>query len=147
MDYKELLEHSFTMEKEHSHCGPESRLEFLSRYVFDFTTYDGSMDVLFATKAVEVCAEITKGTTLEYTTSRESYEWFLIMCNMPFFSERIDWGTKITCPWWTITSDVDFKSDNLDLWVVGLQFDVNEWEQFIHAVVEFASPEMPTSTN
>lgn len=73
MDYKELLEHSFTVEKENGECAPESRLAFLSASIFDFTTCDGSMDELFARKAVEVCAAITNRTTFEYINVRTDY--------------------------------------------------------------------------
>lgn len=46
-DYKELLEHSYRVATESFECAPESRLEYLGDYIFDFTTYDGEMSVLF----------------------------------------------------------------------------------------------------
>lgn len=52
-DYKGLLEHSFQMEQLGlGGCPPESRLEFLSESIFNFTTYDDEMAQLFGRKAL-----------------------------------------------------------------------------------------------
>jgi hypothetical protein len=140
LNYAELLEHSFAVEKEQSDC--ESRLEFLSDHIFDFTTYDSAMAELFARKAVEVCAAITNHTTFDYIKNQDDYEWFLIMCNMPFFATRIDWGSSIRGAWWS--SPKQFELASCGLWIGSEQkadalwFTNDEWTQFIRAVVAFA---------
>ena len=75
MDYRKLLDQSYMFL--HGECN--SRLEFLSEYVFNFTTYDSAMGEGFAIKALEVCDSITSRTTFEYIKDEGNYMWFLLM--------------------------------------------------------------------
>ena len=141
MDYRKLLEHSYELL-----CamdGKVSRLEFLSVGVFDFTTYDSSIDELFARKSVEVCEVINSETTFEYQKDPENYKWYLIMCNMPFFAGKLEWGTSIRGAWWDVYGDRTFNLSSCFLYVDGdqilnLNFDAAQWGDFIRAVVEFS---------
>jgi len=141
MDYLELLNNSYDTERLYSGCSPESRLEYLGDDIFEFTTYDGEMSVLFAKKAIEVCIAITERTTFEYIKDPENYRWYLLMVNMPFFAERIEWGSSVRGAWWH--HKVSFRS--FGLWNGGEQmaeemtFNQEEWKAFIRAVIEFAS--------
>ena len=147
-DYKALLEHSFSVESEAAECPTDSRLEFLSRNIFDFTTYDSAMDVLFARKAVEVCDVITNRATFEYIGTEDGNLWYLLMCNMPFFADRIDWGTSIRGAWWAPGFGKQIEFQSCGLWSEGDQlsetmtFSTEEWESFMRAVSAFAAPEM-----
>ena len=138
MDYKQLLQHSYetTMRLD---GGAQSRLAYLSRYIFDFITYDDAMDELFAQKAVEVCEAINDKKTFDYIAGQENYRWFLLMCNMPFFASRIEWGTSIRGAWWSVPRWSVFQSSGL--WEGDTQLTELEviWEDFIRAVVSFAS--------
>lgn len=149
MDYNELLEHSYKVASETFDCAPESRLEYLGDHIFDFTTYDGEISALFARKAVEVCAAINNKLTFDYIKEPHDYCWFLLMCNMPFFAERLEWGTSIRGSWWGDTKpgkQIEYQS--CGLWIGDEQlhqtmsFSREEWEKFIAAVVEFAAAEM-----
>ena len=151
MDYKQLLEHSYVIEQQDTiSYPPKNRLEYLSDHIFDFTTYDSAISCLFAQKAVEVCDAITNRTTFEYIKSTENYRWFLLMCNMPFFADKLDWGTSIRGAWWTepsIEDDIVIKSCGLhegDRQLLELELSLEEWNSFIQAVVEFAQPDTPT---
>ena len=141
MDYLKLLEHSFEVEKEVMECPPESRLEYLGDHIFDFTTYDGSMSELFAVKAVEVCVAINDMRTFEYINDPENYKWYLLMCNMPFFVDKLEWGTSIMGAWWNY--EIEYRS--LGLWegdqqlTEPMKFNQDEWKLFVAAIVEFAS--------
>lgn len=142
-DYVAILEHSHACEKEWSECAPESRLEFLSLAVFDFTTYESGMDALFARKAVEVCKAINERTTFDYIKSEPDYLWFIQLCNMPFFADRITWGTSIRGAFW----DGGTVLRSCSLWengeqVMEIEFNREEWVNFVSAVVRFAEPEM-----
>lgn len=53
------------------------------------------MSVLFARKAVEVCAAINDRQTFDYINDPNDYLWYLLMCNMPFFAERLECGISI----------------------------------------------------
>lgn len=139
-DYAALLHHSY----EHARNGdnpPESRHEFLADHVFDFTTYDGAMSAEFAQRAVQVCEAITDGETFAYIADEERYRWFLLMCNMPFFVGRLDWGTSIRGAFWEHGSTT---LESCGLWagdqqVLKLEFSRAEWMEFIRAVVAFAA--------
>lgn len=142
MDYLALLEHSFVVSKEVGECWPESRFEYLSDNIFDFTTYDMEMSVLFARKAVEVCSAINSRSTFDYIASPSDYQWFLLMCNMPFFADKLEWGSSIRGAWWRNDS-IEFAS--CGLWVGNeqlcktIEFSRSEWEKFIDAIIEFSS--------
>lgn len=139
MDYMALLEHSFQQEKGDSE-GVRSRLEFLAEFIFDFTTYDSEMAELFAAKAVEVCAAISHKATFEYIEDADQYRWFLLMCNMPFFAKRLEWGTSIRGAWWwhdqpSIVSTGIWSGDEQ---VLELKFARDEWSAFTSALEAFA---------
>jgi hypothetical protein len=118
-----------------------TRLEFLSDYIFDFTTYDRGMAELFTRKALEVCAAISEQRTFDYIKDEDNYRWYLLMVNMPFFAERLDWGTSIRGAWW---SHGAHKLESCGIWrdheqVTALEFTRNEWLAFVAALVEFAA--------
>lgn len=148
IDYKMLLEHSFKTVRSCSECPPENRLAYLSEHIFSLTTYDSSMDELFAAKAVEVCEAINQGTTFEYIKEPEQYKWFLLMCNMPFFVDKLEWGTSIRGAWWGARPGRQIELDSCGIWIGDkqctetLKFGNDDWRQFIAAVIEFAAPEM-----
>ena len=145
MDYQKLLDHSYAMERAHGESPPGSRLEFLGEHVFDFTTYDATRSADFARRAVEVCAAITEKKTFDYIKDKGRYTWFLIMCNMPFFAGKIEWGSSIRGAWWGGTADGWFEVRSCGLWIGDdqllepLRLDRNEWEKFVSAVASFAS--------
>ena len=148
MDYKALLEHSYKVAAETFECAPESRLEYIGDHIFDFTTYDGEMSVLFARKAVEVCNAINNSLTFDYIKDSDNYRWYLLMCNMPFFAERLSWGTSIRGAWWSGRPGKKIEFDSCGLWIGDeqlidtLKFSGDEWGRFIAAVIEFAADEM-----
>ena len=144
MNYKDLLEHSFDMTAKTLECPPSSRLEYLGEQIFGFTTYDGEMSALFARKAIEVCAAINNGSTFDYMQEESNYCWYLLLCNLPFVAERIEWGSSIRGAWWK--PQVELRS--FVLWIGdkqiddAMRFSGEEWSIFIEAVIEFAAPEM-----
>ncbi|NID06638.1 hypothetical protein HBF26_17215 [Luteibacter jiangsuensis] len=148
-EWLDILEHSWREAME-THGGPEqTRDEFLSMHVFGFTTYDGDQDATLAARAVDVCRAISAKATYEYINrSQEDYTWYLVMCNMPFFSQAISWGTSIRGAWWSAPYDSrghrPIKLDSCGIYdgdeqLLGLEFTTAEWEVFIEAVIDFAS--------
>lgn len=141
MNYHELLEHSYQVTNEHQ---IQSRLAYLGEYIFDFTTYDDSMSELFAAKALEVSDAISTATTFEYIKlSEENYRWYLLMCNMPFFAPKLEWGTSVRGAWWNYA----VKFTSFGLWdedrqmLDELTFSQKEWVRFMSAILEFAKKE------
>lgn len=131
INYKQFLINRFVELQQHTPI--ETRLEFLSSEIFGFVTYDSGMDELFARKAIEVCQAISERKTYEYLESEEGNAWYLLMCNMPFFANRIEWGVSIRGASWMS------KLPNLG----DFDFTPEEWEAFIRAVVDFAKQEPP----
>lgn len=153
MDYKSLLENSYLMTQKTFDCWPESRLQFIGDYIFDFTTYDDEMTELFARKALEVCAAISNGTTFKLVKDPEKYQWYLLMCNMPFFAGRLNWGSSIRGAWWDTSTPNHTELESLGLWAgeeqltKPLKFSTDQWREFIDALVAFGFDDAPASPN
>jgi hypothetical protein len=147
-DYAELLESSYAA-CQRDECPPGSHLQYLSDYIFDFTTYESEMAELFAGKAVEVCKAISDGATFDYIASDEGRMWYLLMVNMPFFVGRLNWGGSIRGAWWDheqpeLQSCGLYDPNGEQLAEPG-QFTRDEWVRFIAAVIEFAEKETVTN--
>lgn len=147
MDYLKLLEHSFEVCKGYNEV--ESRLEFIGINVFDFTTYDGEMDNLFGSKALEVCKAINSKQTFEYQKDPENYKWYLIMVNMPFFEKKLEWGTSIRGAWWDLYGDAEFVLSSCGMYVgeeqlLEIRFNSEQWGLFVDAMADFAAVEDET---
>lgn len=138
MDYLKLLEHSYAKATEWGECPPESRLEFLGEQIFDFTTYDGTMSVMFAEKAIEVCHALNNQQTFDYIKDPEQYKWFLLMCNMPFFASKLNWGGSIRGAWWNANKLESCGLFEDDEQVISLDFTRDEWTAFAKELVDFA---------
>jgi len=146
--YLKILENSYIVCKETFECPPESMAEFLSNFIFCFTTYDSEIGALFGKKAVEVALAINNGLTFEYIEDEENYKWFLIMCNMPFFNEKLDWASSIRGAWWDIWGNKTF--DLSSCWLVreggslimDLELNADQWHLFVWAMAEFLAMEI-----
>lgn len=141
LDYARMLVDGFFETRDACGGSSSSRLTYLSDFVFGFTTYDSEMAELFARKALEVCAAISAGTTFDYIKDPGQYRWFLVMCNMPFFAGRLEWGTSIRGAWWA-HGGTTLSSDGL--WSEGEQitdvtFTDSQWKEFIAALIAFGA--------
>lgn len=144
-EFLKLLAYSYEIERGDEGSGSaRSHLEYLGEFIFDFTTYDSEMSELFAEKAVSVCAAIGDRSTFEFIKNPEQYKWFLLMCNMPFFAQRLHWGSSIRGAWWDhyqrpiVSTGLWYEGDQL----MELVFNGKEdWSSFIDAVVQFAKEE------
>jgi hypothetical protein len=141
-DYPRALAEAYA-EHRLSANDPSSRLEYLADNIFNFTTYDTEQAELFATKAIEVCEAITNRTTYEYIRkSGADHTWFLLMCNMPFFDRRLNWGTSIRGAWWDTSTPNASEFDTTGLVLDGEQVttikcSTEDWAEFIAAVIAF----------
>lgn len=142
MNYEELLENSFVIYNAHS-GHDESRLQYLANSIFDIDTYESECDELFARTALQVCYVITNGKTFEYIENKDNRIWYLLMCNMPFFKDKITWSTSIRGAFW----DSGITLNSCGLWggdeqiTDALKFDDQEWVSFINAAIKFAEKE------
>jgi len=94
----EILEQNY---KEQAEMGIEldSKIEYLGSTIFDFTTYDGEIDVLFAKKMIPVLKCILERKTFEYQQDKQQYINYLTMVNMPFLTDKLEWGSSIRGAW------------------------------------------------
>jgi hypothetical protein len=60
------------------------------------------------------------------------------MCNMPFFADRLEWGTSIRGAWWSSKSLASCGLWDGDKQLLELNFAPGEWDEFARALVEFA---------
>jgi hypothetical protein len=142
IDFKAILAHSYDMNSAWN--DQETRDSFLSNYIFGFSTYDSEMDELFVKRAVEVGNSIAERSTFEYIKDRTQYEWFVSMCHMEFFKERICWGTSIRAAFWNAGSNGLIEYETCGLWIgedqvtETMEFTLDEWNSFIAGIAEFA---------
>ena len=146
-DYRRMLEEGHAEIDGFQGQGRTSRLEYLADNVFDFTTYEGEYSELFAKKALEVCAAISDGKTFEYIKEPEGRLWYLLMVNMPFFADKLEWGTSIRGAWWDEPPRKKIEFSSCGLFLGGKQlhetmkFTRDQWREFIAAVVAFGVEE------
>ena len=142
MNYLKLLEHSYKIELQTHKI---SRYEFLAENIFNFTIYDGGMADQFGRRSLEVCQAINTQQTFEYQKKGPAnYLWYLVMVNMPFFADRLEWGSSIRGAWWSIHGDIKFVVNSCGLWrnteqLLELQLDAAQWTLFIQAMYDFTT--------
>lgn len=156
MDYKKMLDENFTRFKEdsqHLHDGQEScselKAEFLASDVLGLTTYDSAMDYLLVSKIMDVVHAIDTHTTFEYIKDKSKYIDYITCVNMPWFKDKLNWGSSIRGAWWDnftpghsyISANVTQVGDGM-LYYNGEQVDVkfstdDSWKSFIKELINF----------
>ena len=63
--YRDLLEKLYRNERDDNESHPPSKLGFIGETIFDFTTYDGDLDEVFASGMIVVLDSILNGKTFE----------------------------------------------------------------------------------
>ena len=99
MDYKKKLDEIKKHEDRTTGCPSHNKMAFIGNYIFNFTTYDGAIDELFAKKMLEVIDCILNNKTFDYQNDEANYINYLTMVNMPFLIDKISWGTSIRGAW------------------------------------------------
>ncbi len=142
MDYLKLLQESHKETAENRDDPTLEKLEFLADDIFGFTTYDNVVSSMMAQKALEVCKAISEKKTFDYIASEEGNLWYLVMVNMPFFANRLEWGTSIRGAWWDLWGDKEFTIKSCGLFsngeqILELNLNETEWPKFIEAMIKF----------
>jgi len=148
--YLSMLEDGYLFFRKIHQAEEYSRLEYLSDYIFDFSVYDSEIAESFAFHALQVCHAINTRTTFKFIEDPDNYRWYLLMCNMPFFMNKISWGTSIRGAFWQGPFEfergetVNIKPDLSGLFdgkeqLLGMEFTLEEWDDFIKALVEFGA--------
>lgn len=136
-DYKEILDIAYRKQKE-TECPPDNKFVFVGDYIFDFTTYDGSMSSFMAKLMLDVCGTILNGHTFKYVENKTNYLNYLLMVNMPFLEEKIEWGTSIRGAWF---DECGHRDDKEDYYVIagiyGLNIPKEDIKLFISDLLEW----------
>jgi hypothetical protein len=104
--------------------------EFLGGVIFNFTTYDGEMDELLSSMMVPVIECILRKKTFEY--QEKYYIYYIMMVNMPFLADKLDWGTSIRGAWFD-----DSKGYEIDCGRIII--DKGELTEFMEDIVEWGN--------
>ena len=142
MDYLKLLKESYKETAENRDDPTLEKFEFLAYDIFGFTTYENIVSSMLAQKALEVCKAISDKKTFDYIASEEGNLWYLVMVNMPFFENRLEWGTSIRGAWWDLWGDKEFTIESFGLFsdgeqILELKLNEGEWPKFIEAMIRF----------
>lgn len=97
--YKTKLDRLYQQVRQNHGSPPGNKLQFLGDTIFDFTTYDSDIDEVLATRMIEVLDAILNRYTHEYQKDESKYLNYLIMVNMPFLVDKLNWGTSIRGAW------------------------------------------------
>jgi len=104
--------------KEQAEMGMEldSKMEYLGSVIFDFTTYDGEIDILFAEKMIPVLKAILERKTFEYQAeNKEQYINYLTMVNMPFLTDKLEWGGSIRGAWFDDFTEYEIDCGRIEI--------------------------------
>lgn len=157
MDYNKLLDDSFEHfleNSDHLHDGTETqeelKAEFLASNVFDLTTCDSELDLIFIREIMSVVEAINYSKTFDYfKNDRDKYITYIRCVNLPWFSDKLNWGSSIRGAWWDYfqtgskySKDCKTQVGNGCLWYEEKQtkvtFDNNEnWKLFIDNLISF----------
>ncbi len=143
MNYLKLLRESYKETTDNRDDPTLEKLEFLANDIFGFTTYENVVSSMMAKKALEVCKAISDKKTFDYIASEGGNLWYLVMVNMPFFENRLEWGTSIRGAWWDLWGDKEFIIESCGLFsdgeqILELKLNETEWPKFIEAMIKFA---------
>jgi hypothetical protein len=129
-NYKEQLDKLYLEEKDNE-CPPGNKFQFLGNSIFNFTTYDGGVDELFAKKMLEVIDCIYNKKTFDYQNDKVNYINYLTMVNMPFMKGKLEWGTSIRGAWF---DEYGHHSENEEDKVYSITYD---WKIPKKEIMEF----------
>lgn len=84
-----------------SHHEQLSKDEFVIEHLLELSTYDEAIDIALAPYVHDTIVAITEGVTFDYIeTSDEARLWFTVICNLPWFVDKIEWGSSIRVATW-----------------------------------------------
>lgn len=132
MNYKEKLEHDYLLQKSY-HDGIYTVEEYLSEYIFNYTTYDSTIDEQIVFRSCVIIDAILRGTTVKLIDDEADwYLWYIIIVNMPFFVDKIEWGTSFRGAWFQFHRGTAF-----DGVFENAVFDTEDLKNCMKAIVDF----------
>jgi len=133
-DFKKILNEMMKDSEEFNDFKYSSKYEFLGNNVFNFVTYDGEFDIILARSMIEVIEVIIEDKNFEYIKNRDNYLNYIIMINMPFLYNMLDWGTSIRGAWIDGSKEIQIDCYNLTL-----EIQKGEILDFLRQMIEWVN--------
>jgi len=124
--FNEFLEFHSDINDDIDYSLQDKKLLFLSMYVFDFVTYSESHDLKFSKTMMDVIKAIYYRTTFQYVALNEDN--YLLMVNMPFLRDKLNWGTGIRSAWF---------DDSQLFYITFLQEKILNFSDFIKDLIDW----------
>jgi len=119
-------------DKQYGGDGYPTKYHYLAENIFEFTTYDEDVDMLWAMQMVDVCEAIISHNTHKYQKeSNDNYLTYLTMVNMPFLVDKLDWGTSIRGAWFD-------ERHSFEVTALGIVVSSSDTKEFIADLIAFA---------
>lgn len=137
--YSQILDEAYAESKGYE-CSPSTKMEFVGDTIFDFVTYSGEMDKLFASRMIEVIECILSGNQFEYQAiSDENYVNYITMVNMPFLIDKLDWGTSIRGAWF---DEYCVDKSPYEIGTIGIIVPKNEIKIFLTDLIKWCNNDL-----
>tara|TARA_Y100000310_G_C20699475_1_gene828376 strand:- start:5042 stop:5539 length:498 start_codon:yes stop_codon:yes gene_type:complete len=99
-NYNHFFDARYNASLQNKDISKYSRYHYIGDYIFEFTTYDSNITKILALEMCEVLEAVLKKDTLNYIAqSEDHYLKYMIMVNMPFLENKLNWGTSIRGAW------------------------------------------------
>lgn len=93
-----LLDAEYEQWRTYTGCSTDKAV-FLSDVVFEFTTYDDDISREWVVDMIAVIECICQKKTFEFIENPLQYRKYLMMVNMPFLADKLEWGGSIRGAW------------------------------------------------
>lgn len=98
----------------HDDTEEEFRKTYIVENIFNMTTYDTRLSVMFSDTIVEVMRVIYERRNFEYIKDKNNYVKFILVANMLDWMHMIEWGTSIRGCWFDNNYGKPMKFSELD---------------------------------
>lgn len=130
MVFKQLIEDRYNECNSFDPSLYRSKIDFIGQEVFEFITYDDSMSEMFTVTMLDVLECILNGKNSEYHGKSDAhYQAYLLMVNMTFLSNKLNWGTSIR------TAFFDSEAEHE---LIFATIRKGEFKQFIKELIEWS---------
>lgn len=130
-----MVDLQLSYEETNEACGGElSKIEYVVENLFEVSCYDEEICGGIYEMVSNPLRAITNGTTFELVEDLYDHMAYILTCNLPFFANKISWGTSIRGAWWDhliiwsscavwnkngqITKDIQMTGDEFGAFVV-----------------------------
>ena len=111
------------------------KYEWAANHIFDLCTYDAALDEKFVKDIFEVCQVIIDKRNFEYQIDNNNYIKYILVCQILYHFNWINWGTSIRGAWFEDDSQKDILEETS--WSQ-LNEKTGEWDHYKIESVPFS---------